>query len=75
MAKRYAALLSSTNRQGLTLMQIKTHQYSTTHFERDLTEGMSGGAPGGTHVQHGVTGIPGPFLCLCGGPASDVHEC
>ena len=42
-----------------TILQINTHQYSATHFERDLAEGANGETPSGIHVQHGVNGLPG----------------
>ncbi len=32
------------------MKQVNTHQYSTTQFERDLTEGVNGDSPGGIHV-------------------------
>ena len=41
------------------IFQVNTHQYSATHFERDLTEGVNGETPSGIHVQHGVSGLPG----------------
>lgn len=41
------------------MLQVNTHQYSATHFERDLSEGVNGETPSGIHVQHGVSGLPG----------------
>ncbi|KAF9483372.1 Sec1-like protein [Pholiota conissans] len=52
---------------------INTHQYSTTHFERDLSEGISGDSPGGIQVQHGVTGLPGAFFNFEISPILVVH--
>ena len=43
---------------------MNTHQYSATHFERDLAEGANGETPAGLHVQHGVSGLPGNEISL-----------
>ncbi|KAF8964362.1 Sec1-like protein [Flammula alnicola] len=52
---------------------INTLQYSTTQFERDLAEGVNGDSPGGIHVQHGVTGLPGAFFNFEISPILVVH--
>ncbi|KAF8160191.1 Sec1-like protein [Pholiota molesta] len=52
---------------------INTHQYSTTQFERDLSEGINGDSPGGIHVQHGVSGLPGAFFNFEISPILVVH--
>lgn len=45
---------------------LKTHQYSVTSYERDLTDDNkpNGGQAAGSaqHVQHGFSGVPGFFL-------------
>jgi hypothetical protein len=51
---------------------INTHQYSATHFERDLSEGINGDS-GGIQVQHGVTGLPGAFFNFEISPILVVH--
>ena len=42
--------------------QVNTHQYSATHFERDLDKGAQENTPDGLHVAHGNGGIPGTFF-------------
>lgn len=54
-------------------MKITTLQYSMTHFERDLTEGVNGNTAGGIHVQHGNTGLPGAFFNFEISPILIVH--
>lgn len=44
------------------LLQVNTHQYSATHFERDLDKGSEDSTPAGIHVGHGTGGIPGAFF-------------
>ena len=41
---------------------MNTHQYSATHFERDLDKGVQENTPDGLHVAHGNGGIPGTFF-------------
>jgi len=53
---------------------INTHQYSATHFERDLSEGVNGDSPGGIHIQHGVSGLPGAFFNFEISPILIVHS-
>ncbi|KIL67798.1 hypothetical protein M378DRAFT_121901 [Amanita muscaria Koide BX008] len=64
----------STKFKTLDGKEIKTHQYSTTHFERDLHEGAHGDSPGGTQVQHGVAGVPGVFFNFEISPILVVHS-
>lgn len=40
---------------------MNTHQYSATHFERDLTKGAAENNAG-VHIMHGMTGIPGKLI-------------
>lgn len=54
-------------------LQVNTHQFSTTSFERDLTEGANGEAQG-VHVQHGVSGLPGAFFNYEISPIQVVHS-
>lgn len=44
--------------------QLKSHQYSATHFERDVAEGGRGDTPQGVYLQHGVSGVPGMQIVL-----------
>ncbi|TFK74814.1 Sec1-like protein [Pluteus cervinus] len=53
---------------------VKSHQYSTTQFERDLAEGGQGDTPEGVHVQHGINGIPGVFFNFEISPILVVHS-
>lgn len=41
------------------VLQVNTHQYSVTHFERDLSTGSQGNTQQGLHLSHGTTGVPG----------------
>ena len=42
-------------------VQINTHQYSATHFERDLSRGLAESNEG-VYVMHGINGVPGESL-------------
>ncbi|KXN88259.1 Endoplasmic reticulum-Golgi intermediate compartment protein 3 [Leucoagaricus sp. SymC.cos] len=53
---------------------VNTHQYSVTHFERDLEEGAGGESPGGIHVYHGTQGLPGAFFNYEISPILVVHS-
>jgi len=57
----------------LAIFKITTHQYSMTHFERDLMEGVNGNTAGGIHVQHGISGLPGAFFNYEISPILIVH--
>jgi len=70
---QYFIKVVSTQFRTLDGKIVNTHQYSTTHFERDLTEGQSGEAAGGTHVLHGVAGLPGAFFNFEISPMLVVH--
>ncbi|KAH8998634.1 Sec1 family-domain-containing protein [Lactarius akahatsu] len=41
---------------------VNSHQYSVTHFERDLTTGQAGNTEEGIQIQHGIVGAPGTFF-------------
>ncbi|TFK40537.1 Sec1-like protein [Crucibulum laeve] len=71
---QYFLKVVSTQFRTLDGKVVNTHQYSTTHFERDLTEGNQGDTPGGIHVQHGVTGVPGAFFNFEISPILVVHS-
>ncbi|KIY68329.1 DUF1692-domain-containing protein [Cylindrobasidium torrendii FP15055 ss-10] len=53
---------------------INTHQYSATHFERDLTDGGQTNTDQNVHVQHGVSGLPGAFFNYEISPILIVHS-
>ena len=67
MAKWYGFMYLSVAdwmlKYNVTSTQINTHQYSATHFERDLTHGQNE-KDNGMHVSHSSAGVPGkyPFL-------------
>ncbi|TFK52450.1 Sec1-like protein [Heliocybe sulcata] len=52
---------------------VNTHQYSATHFERDLSQGQRGNTGEGLHIQHGTTGLPGSFFNFEISPILVVH--
>jgi hypothetical protein len=45
-------------------MQINTHQYSSTQFERDLTKFNEGENKQGVFTQHGIAGSPGTLKSM-----------
>jgi len=70
---QYFLKVVSTQFRTLDGRKINTHQYSTTEFERDLSEGLNGDSPGGIHIQHGVSGQPGTFFNFEISPILVVH--
>lgn len=47
---------------------VNSHQYSVTHFERDLETGAVGSTMEGLQMTHGISGLPGewqfpPWVC------------
>ena len=70
---QYFLKVVSTQFRTLDGQVVNTHQYSTTSFERDITEGANGEAQG-VHVQHGVTGLPGAFFNYEISPIQVVHS-
>ena len=55
----FAAALSTVMLSCVNV-QVNTHQYSATHFERDLSKGSENN--GNVHVAHTISGIPGLSL-------------
>ncbi|GJJ13185.1 hypothetical protein Clacol_007436 [Clathrus columnatus] len=53
---QYFLKVVSTQFRSLNGHIIDTHQYSVTHFERDLSEGSHGSTDQGVHLSHGVSG-------------------
>jgi len=70
---QYFLKVVSTQFQTLDGKVINSNQYSTTQFERDLTQGPDGGVDHGVSVQHGVQGIPGAFFNFEISPILVVH--
>jgi len=55
------------------IIQVNTHQYSVTHFERDLSEGTQSNTQQGLHLSHGNQGMPGAFFNFEISPILVVH--
>ncbi|KAI0632402.1 Sec1-like protein [Trametes polyzona] len=70
---QYFLKVVSTQFRTLNGKTINTHQYSATHFERDLDKGSQENTPGGLHVAHGNGGIPGAFFNYEISPLRIVH--
>jgi hypothetical protein len=70
---QYFLKVVSTQFRTLNGQIVNTHQYSATHFERDLGEGYNGQNAGNIHVQHGITGVPGAFFNFEISPILVVH--
>jgi hypothetical protein len=49
----------STQFIALNGQKTNSHQYSVTHFERDLGTGHGGSTTEGVQIQHGGAGVPG----------------
>jgi len=52
---------------------INTHQYSATHFDRDLQEGARGKTEDGVQLTHGAQGMPGVFFNFEISPMRIIH--
>ncbi|KZT09274.1 endoplasmic reticulum-derived transport vesicle ERV46 [Laetiporus sulphureus 93-53] len=70
---QYFLKVVSTQFNTLQGKSYKTHQYSATHFERDLTKGHQEDNKEGVHVAHTSTGIPGAFFNYDISPILIVH--
>ncbi|KAL5524558.1 hypothetical protein ACEPAF_9698 [Sanghuangporus sanghuang] len=71
---QYFLKVVSTKFELLDGQTVKTHQYSTTHFERDLTQGAMGQTKDGVHVSHTNAGMPGVFINYEISPLLVVHS-
>lgn len=71
---QYFLKVVSTQFRSMDGKTVNTHQYSVTHFERDLTEGPGGESSGGIHVHHGYSGLPGAFFNYEISPILVVHS-
>ncbi|KAF8586305.1 endoplasmic reticulum-derived transport vesicle ERV46 [Ramaria rubella] len=70
---QYFLKVVSTQFRSLDGKIVNTHQYSVTHFERDLTEGTQANTQQGLHLSHGVSGVPGAFFNFEISPILVVH--
>jgi len=71
---QYFLKVVSTQFRTLDGKSINTHQYSVTHFERDLTKGGSEEDKQGVQTQHGYSGAPGAFFNFEISPILVVHS-
>ncbi|KIK95165.1 hypothetical protein PAXRUDRAFT_827283 [Paxillus rubicundulus Ve08.2h10] len=71
---QYFLKVVSTQFRTLDGKSINTHQYSVTHFERDLTKGPGGENNQGVYTQHGDSGAPGAFFRFEISPILVVHS-
>lgn len=60
---QYFLKVVSTQYRTLEGQTVNSHQYSVTHFERDLTTGAAGNTNEGVQIQHGIAGVPGKLYC------------
>jgi len=70
---QYFLKVVSTQFRTLDGKSINTHQYSVTHFERDLMKG-SGEEDKGVYTHHGLAGAPGAFFNFEISPILVVHS-
>jgi len=70
---QYFLKVVSTRFELLDGQKINTHQYSATHFERDLTKGFSEKTSEGVQVSHMNSGAPGVFINYEISPLLVVH--
>ena len=57
----YFLKVVSTQFRTLDGRVVNSHQYSVTHFERDLETGPAGSTIEGIQIMHGVNGLPGQW--------------
>ncbi|EJC98088.1 endoplasmic reticulum-derived transport vesicle ERV46 [Fomitiporia mediterranea MF3/22] len=71
---QYFVKVVSTKFELMDGQTVKTHQYSATHFERDLTTGAIGQTKEGVHIAHTNVGMPGVFINYEISPLLVVHS-
>jgi hypothetical protein len=59
---QYFLKVVATQFRTLDGKKVSTHQYSATHFERDLQRGITDKNNAGINLQHGVSGLPGEHI-------------
>ncbi|KAI6114429.1 Sec1-like protein [Pisolithus sp. B1] len=70
---QYFLKVVSTQFRTLDDKTINSHQYSVTHFERDLGEGGNEDKQG-VYTQHGTVGVPGAYFNFEISPILIVHS-
>jgi hypothetical protein len=70
----YFLKVVSTQYRTLDGQLVNSHQYSVTHFERDLETGSGGNTAEGLQIQHGVNGLPGVFFSYEISPILVAHR-
>jgi len=70
---QYFLKVVATSFRTITGDKINTHQYSATHFDRDLSEGIRGKTQEGVVITHGVQGLPGVFFNYEISPMRIIH--
>ncbi|KAG8214562.1 Sec1 family-domain-containing protein [Butyriboletus roseoflavus] len=71
---QYFLKVVSTQFRTLDGKSTNTHQYSVTHFERDLLKPIGEQDKQGVYTQHGVAGAPGAFFSFEISPILVVHS-
>ncbi|KAF8555720.1 Sec1-like protein [Imleria badia] len=71
---QYFLKVVSTQFRTLDGKSINTHQYSVTHFERDLMKGTGEEDKQGVYTHHGIAGAPGAFFNFEISPILVVHS-
>jgi len=70
----YFLKIVSTQFRTLDGQTVNSHQYSVTHFERDLTTGQAGNTNEGLQIHHGAAGMPGVFFSYEISPILVAHR-
>ncbi|KAI0252341.1 Sec1-like protein [Lactifluus subvellereus] len=70
----YFLKIVSTQFRTLDGEMVNSHQYSVTHFERDLTTGQAGNTNEGLQIHHGTAGMPGVFFSYEISPILVAHR-
>lgn len=70
---QYFVKVVSTQFSTLGGQVVNSHQYSVTHFERDL-QAMAGNTNEGLQIAHGVNGLPGVFFSYEISPILVAHR-
>jgi len=63
---QYFVKVVSTQFRTLDSQLVNSHQYSVTHFERDLQTGVAGNTNEGLQIAHGINGLPGECRSVFG---------
>ncbi|KAF5367806.1 hypothetical protein D9757_009614 [Collybiopsis confluens] len=70
---QYFLKVVSTHFRTIDNQHLRSNQYSVTHFERDVSEGVQGDTAQGVYLQHGMYGVPGIFFNYEISPILVVH--